>query len=41
MLYQAVCITKSLPCSRWVEVHREEREEPWGRAILIIQRKDT
>lgn len=36
---QAVCITKSLPSTKWVEVHREEREEPWGRAVLIIQQK--
>ena len=35
----AICITKGLPSEKWEVVHREEREEPWGRAWLIIQKK--
>ncbi len=36
---QAICITKSLPSDKWEVLHDEAREEPWGRARLIIQRK--
>lgn len=35
----AVCITKGLPSEKWEVVHKEGREEPWGRAWLIIQKK--
>lgn len=35
----AICITKGLPSPKWEVVHKEEREEPWGRAWLIIQKK--
>lgn len=36
---QAICITKGLPSEKWAVLHDEAREEPWGRARLIIQRK--
>lgn len=35
----AICITKGLPSQKWEVVHKEGREEPWGRAWLIIQKK--
>ena len=35
----AICITKGLPSQKWEVVHKEEREEPWGRAWLIVQKK--
>lgn len=35
----AICITKGLPSTKWEVVHKSEREEPWGRAWLIIQKK--
>lgn len=35
----AICITKPLPGPKWEVVHKSEREEPWGQAWLIIQKK--
>ena len=36
---QAICITKGLPSEKWAVLHDSPREEPWGRARLIIQKK--